>query len=131
MIGTRESSNPSRAPRLPLQVFFDGDCPLCAREIEHYRQLVCDERLIFIDISREDFMPGAHGRSLAEFMAQMHVRDAQGDWYRGVDAFPVIWSALPGRRYRWLGRFLGLPGCTFLARLAYRVFAANRHRLRG
>lgn len=118
-------------PVWPLTVFYDGGCPVCSREIAHYRRLEHGARLEFVDISAPGFVPESYGHSLAEFMARMHVRDANGRFAVGVDAFPLIWQALPHRRYHLAARLLQLPGIRQLASLAYRIFAANRHRLRN
>lgn len=85
----------------------------------------------FVDISAAGFDPARYGRSREAFMAQLHVRDAAGAWYRGVDAFPVLWRPLPGRGYRLLGALLGLPGVHGAARAGYWVFARLRRYLPG
>jgi len=110
----------------PLTVFYDGSCRVCAREMAHYRTKSHGGRLLFVDISDPHFDPQTYGRSLEVFMAQMHVIDAQGRLFLGVDAFPVIWDALPGPLYRLLGRTLRCPGIHRLARLGYRAFARLR-----
>jgi len=110
----------------PLTVFYDGSCVVCAREMRHYMRQEHGGRLLFVDISDPHFVPTPYGRSLEEFMAQMHVIDARGRFYLGVDAFPAIWAALPGRFYRLLGRILLWPGIHCLARFGYRAFARMR-----
>jgi predicted DCC family thiol-disulfide oxidoreductase YuxK len=90
------------APR-PV-VFYDGDCPLCRREIAHYRRLDSEARLCWIDAAADTEALARHGLSLQAAMAELHVLDTAGRWQRGVDAFLVIWQHLPG--YRWLGRLI-------------------------
>lgn len=118
-----------RKPALPLTVFYDGSCVVCATEMEHYMRKNREGRLVFVDISDPDFDSGRYGGSREEFMAQMHVLDAQGRFYRGVDAFAVIWGVFPGRHYRLLGWFIEQPGVHLLARLGYRGFARLRRYL--
>lgn len=114
----------------PLEVFYDGSCIVCSREIEVYRRHNPQDRLRFIDISAEDFNADAYDRSRDEFMAQMHVRDADGQYYTGVDAFLQIWQAYPERSiYRLFGAFLDLPGIRLLARAGYALFARYRYLL--
>jgi len=113
-------------PTFPLTVFYDGSCIVCSREIGRYRGLSSGDRLRFIDISAPDFAAETYGRSREEFMVQLHVRDARGVFFLGVDAFPVLWSALPGAGYRWLVRCIGLPGIHLLAVIGYRLFARLR-----
>jgi predicted DCC family thiol-disulfide oxidoreductase YuxK len=110
----------------PLTVFYDGGCPVCSREIDHYRRMSSGDKLIFVDISDPDFDPKPYGRTLEEFMDEMHAMDADGCFYRGVDAFCALWQGLPVRFYGRIGEILGLPGIHLLARIGYRVFARLR-----
>lgn len=116
-------------PVFPLNVFYDGSCPVCSREIAHYRGLDRHERLYFIDISSPSFDAGAWGLKRTGLMKEMHVQDACGRLYRGVDAFRALWLGLPRPLYHRLSRLLGLPGLHLLAVLGYRVFARLRHLL--
>ncbi|AMV73418.1 DUF393 domain-containing protein [Desulfuromonas carbonis] len=113
-------------PEFPLSVFYDGSCRVCSREIDHYRNLEHGGKLIFVDISAPDFEPALYGRSRREFMVQMHVRDAGGRYFLGVDSFPAIWEALPGPGYHRLAKLIRLPGIHLLATLGYRLFARLR-----
>ena len=118
------------ATAFPLQIFYDGACLVCATEIGHYRKRNPQNRLAFIDIRGDAFDPGAYGKSQADFMAQMHVLDAEGTFYTGVDAFMTLWQAYPsGSLYRLLSAVLGLPGINLASRIGYRLFARYRHLL--
>lgn len=119
----------SREILFPLTVFYDGSCPVCSREISYYRGLSRDGRLDFIDISAPSFDAAKWGLDQAALMKAMHVKDAAGSLYLGVDAFRALWLGLPGLRYRRLSQLLGLPGLHLLAVLGYRVFARFRHLL--
>jgi predicted DCC family thiol-disulfide oxidoreductase YuxK len=79
-------------------VLFDGGCPLCAGEIAHYRRLSGADRLTWVDVSRERSLEARFGVTLAEAMARLHVRDAEGRWRTGAFAFAELWSHLPGCR---------------------------------
>ena len=85
-------------------VFFDGGCPYCRREIEHYRRLHGADRLLWIDITQEEAMLEANGLRKEDAMARFHVRDASGIWHIGAWGFVELWSHLPA--YRWLARLL-------------------------
>ncbi len=119
----------SRDTLFPLTVFYDGNCPVCSREIAHYRALNRVGQLCFVDISEPSFDAGAWALDRTELFKAMHARDAAGRLYFGVDAFRVLWLGLPGPRYRRLSRLLGLPGLHLLAVLGYWVFARLRHLL--
>jgi predicted DCC family thiol-disulfide oxidoreductase YuxK len=114
-------------PAFPLTIFFDGACRVCAAEMAVYRSRETSGRLLFVDISAHDFVPGSHGISLEDFMAQLHVIDSTGAVYRGVEGFWAIWQAFPGSSwYGLLGRLIMLPGINGLAWLGYRLFARYR-----
>jgi len=113
-------------PTWPLAIFYDGACSVCSREIEHYLGLPHGGRLTAIDISRPGFVAADFGLDAASVHQRMHVRDRSGTLWVGVDAFPVIWAALPGRGYAFLAWLVRLPGVHLLARLGYAVFARNR-----
>lgn len=118
------------ATAFPLQIFYDGSCIVCSTEIESYRKRNPENRLRFIDISAEDFKPEMYGRCADEFMARMHVRDGEGNFYTGVEAFMTIWQAYPsGSIYRLFSALIGLPGVNLLSRCGYSLFARYRHLL--
>lgn len=87
-------------------VFYDGKCPLCRREIEHYRRLRGAEQLIWIDITRDDAVLASHGLQRETAMARLHVLDTAGQWRTGAWGFVELWSHLPA--YRWLARILSM-----------------------
>lgn len=114
----------------PLQIFFDGSCRVCSAEMETYRRKNPHHRLEFVDISDDHFRPAEHGKSLGDFMAELHVRDAAGNFFTGIDAFITIWQAFPsGSVWRLAATALGLPGIHLLSRGGYRAFARYRHLL--
>jgi predicted DCC family thiol-disulfide oxidoreductase YuxK len=114
----------------PLKIFYDGSCRVCSAEMASYRRKNPQNRLQFVDISAPGFQPQDYGRTLADFMAELHVCDARGEFATGMDAFVAIWQAFP-RRSLWRGMALlvGLPGIAPLSRAGYRLFARYRHLL--
>jgi predicted DCC family thiol-disulfide oxidoreductase YuxK len=109
-------------------VFYDGGCPLCRREIAHYRRIDRSGRICWIDAATDHEALARHGLSLEQAMAELHVLDTTGAWRRGLDAFITIWTHLPP--YRWLARLAGLPGLKQVLAVAYRLFARWRYRRR-
>jgi predicted DCC family thiol-disulfide oxidoreductase YuxK len=118
--------------QFPLRIFYDGACPLCSREIEHYRRQDRAARLVPVDISVPGFDPGPFGIPLSAFTFELHAIDQAGQIYRGVEAFRAIWQAFPDSTgYRALATVVALPVINPLARLGYRLFARVRPRLPG
>ena len=112
----------------PLTIFYDGACSVCSSEMGHYRK-VADERVRFVDIASVDFSAEAYGRSSDDFQRELHVCDADGSFYTGVEAFRKLWEALPSPFYPLLSVIVGLPGVNLAARTGYAVFAHYRHLL--
>ncbi len=84
-----------------LTVFFDGGCPLCAREIAFYRRRRNAGDIDWVDVDGLDGPDAAPGLTKARALGRFHVRGAGGRMVDGGEAFALLWSALPG--FRWLG----------------------------
>jgi predicted DCC family thiol-disulfide oxidoreductase YuxK len=112
-----------------IEVFFDGACPLCRREITWLRRLDGDRRRIrFTDIDAPGFVPGAVGRTRAELMARIHGRLPDGTLVTGVEVFRRLYAAVG---WRALVAVTRLPGIRHALDAAYAVFARHRLRLTG
>lgn len=109
-------------------VLFDGGCPLCRREVAHYRRLEASAALDWVDISASEEQIQAFGVSIEQAMARFHVRDAQGRWQTGAWGFMELWSHLPG--YRFAARLLRTLRLVPLVDRAYSPFARWRLRRR-
>jgi predicted DCC family thiol-disulfide oxidoreductase YuxK len=114
-------------PACPV-VFYDGDCPLCRREIAHYRRIDKARRLRWVDAASDAKALAVHGLSHEQAMAELHVRDGTGGWHRGIDAFILIWTRLPA--YRWLAHAVSILRLRRPLAFAYRHFAVWRYRRR-
>ena len=115
----------TRKPAMPT-VFYDGQCPLCSREIAHYRGLRGADNLRWVDITRDHEALTEHGLDYETAMARFHVRDAAGIWQTGAWGFAELWSNLPA--YRWLAYLLRTIRLLPLLDRVYVVFARRRRR---
>ncbi len=111
-----------------VEVFYDGACPLCTREIRWLGRLDRQHRIRFTDITAEGFDASLLGVSLAALMDRIHGRLADGSLIEGVEVFRRLYAAVG---FRWLVRATRLPLIAPLLDLAYRVFAKNRLKLTG
>ena len=111
---------------LAMNVFFDGACPLCRREISFYRGLRPLSPVCFADVS-DDTAPLPPGSTREELLARFHVRSTSGELLSGARAFLALWTVLPG--WRWLARAGRLPGATWVIDLTYHLFLRWRPRL--
>ncbi len=109
----------------PLAIFYDGACGLCSTEITYYRSLT-DKRVQFVDIAAPDFDAESFGKTVADFQKKLHARDAEGQYFTGVEAFRQLWDTLPSPFYPLLSTFVGLPGIHLAARAGYAITAKFR-----
>ena len=87
-----------------LKTFYDGGCPMCSREIEHYRSIDRAQRIDWIDITSDDAALAEAGLDRETAMRRLHVREPDGRLLSGVAAFTAIWQRLP--RWRGLARLI-------------------------
>ena len=65
-----------RSPHWPLTIYYDGDCPLCAREIRFLNRHANAQRLLLIDIGSEAFQADCVG--IDTLINRLHARFADG-----------------------------------------------------
>jgi predicted DCC family thiol-disulfide oxidoreductase YuxK len=112
-----------------VEVYFDGECPLCIREIGVLRLLDRKRRRIrFTDIAEPDFDAAAHGVSYDDLMARIHGRLPDGRLIEGVEVFRRLYDAVG---FGLLVRLTRLPLVAPALDAAYLWFAANRLHLTG
>ena len=111
-----------------VEVFFDGDCPLCSREIAALRRMDRRKRIRFTDIAAAEFSPEQIGKSMAELMDQIHGRLPDGTWIVGVEVFRRLYSAVG---FSWLVAATRLPLISPLMEFGYRQFAKRRLKWTG
>lgn len=124
------SETQSNQARDTLTVLYDGQCPLCQREIAHVQGLAqrsADAGLCFVDISAQADTASQYAADRAALLARFHVQRADGSRIDGAAAFTAMWARLPG--WRWLARFAQLPGMLHVLEVAYRGFLRIRPQL--
>ncbi len=113
-----------------FEVFYDGDCPLCIKEIRLLQWMDRKKRRIcFTDIAAPTF--DAHndtGKDQHELMAEIYGRLPSGELVTGMEVFRQLYGSVG----------LGLlfaptawPGLRPVFDAAYRCFARNRLRITG
>lgn len=113
-------------PSWPLTLYYDGACPLCAREIRLLRRHASATRLQLVDIAAAGFDPAPLGLSQVQLQARLHARFADGRWVSGLDA--TFWSWCAAGLGRWAAP-LRWPLLRPLLELAYRLFCRLRPQL--
>ncbi|MFO0683180.1 MAG: DUF393 domain-containing protein [Sandaracinus sp.] len=108
-----------------LEIFFDGECPLCRREVAMLSWLDRRRRLVMTDIAAPGFdAHAATGRDLATLMGRLHGRALpSGEILEGVEVFRRAYAAIG------LGPLVSLTRLGPIAALldaGYAWFAKNR-----
>ncbi|MCR9295827.1 MAG: DUF393 domain-containing protein [bacterium] len=112
-----------------IEVFYDGDCPLCLREIQMLKWLDRRRgRIQFTDIASPDFQAERYGKTFDELMAEIHGRTPDGEWLIGVEVFRRLYSAVG---FSWMVAPTRLPAIKQLLDVGYRSFAKYRLPLTG
>lgn len=111
-----------------IEVFYDGACPLCMREIAMLRRRDRRGRIRFTDIADAAFDAHAYGKTHDELMAKMHGRLPDGTWVQGVEVFRRLYVAVG---FAWLVAPTRLPLISHALDWGYAIFARNRLRWTG
>lgn len=118
----------STAAAYEIEVFFDGGCPLCLREMALVRRWDRRHKIRLTDIDSASFQTADTGKSYEELMARMHGRLPDGTWVDGVEVFRRIYAAVGFAR---LAALIRLPLISPILDFGYALFAKNRLRLTG
>ena len=113
---------PARAARAPRDtLYYDGQCPLCRREMSRLRA-ARGAAIALVDIHSlgDDTPVDRH-----ELLRTLHLRRADGQWLRGADANVSAWDNTD--KARWLA-LLRWPVVRHIVDLGYRLWAAWRYR---
>lgn len=111
-----------------IEVFYDGACPLCMREIRMLRGRDHRRRIRFVDIAGDGFDAASVGLTWEKLMERIHGRLPDGTLVEGVEVFRRLYSAVG---FGPLVALTRLPGIRQLLDVAYHAFARNRLRPTG
>ncbi|QNN22577.1 DUF393 domain-containing protein [Planctomycetales bacterium ZRK34] len=110
-------------PTWQIKLLYDGQCPLCSREIAMLRRRDREGRIAFEDITGDGFDPGRYGLTQSEVEGFMHGVLPDGTVVRGVDVFVHAYRAAG---LRWLAAPMTWPILRWVFAGLYRVFARFR-----
>ncbi len=81
---------------VPLTVYYDKSCPMCATEMHVIQGLDWRGRLKLVDCSDAGFDDGdaaKEGVTREAMMTKLHVRDPEGRWLVALDAFEAVYAS--------------------------------------
>ena len=112
-----------------LEVYTDGQCPLCLWMRERVERRDRFQRVRWLDY-RDPQVQASTPYSFKELDAAMHARRISGgNWSAGYSAWLEVMRVLP--RWRYLVPLLSIWPFTALGRLLYRLVATRRYKLFG
>lgn len=111
-----------------IELFYDGGCPLCKREIAYIRKRDKKQEIRFTDLDSAEITIDRYGKTHEELMAQIHARLPDGTWIIGVEVFRQLYSIIG---YKWLVAFSRWPLVRQFLDFGYRIFARNRLKWTG
>jgi predicted DCC family thiol-disulfide oxidoreductase YuxK len=111
-----------------IKVLFDGECPLCAREISFLRRRDRRRLIAFEDIAAPGFDATRYGLDQTAVMSRIHGVLPDGVVIEGVEVFRRLYTAVG---LGWMIAPTRWPLLRGLFERAYRVFARNRLRWTG
>ena len=107
-----------------LQVFYDGGCLVCSREIAAYKKMGSSREIHWTDVNAGHDRFIAKGVTRESALRRFHVLTPDGTMLVGVDAFHALWAVLPTTKL--LAFALGNGYIRQFAKPFYEVFATIR-----
>lgn len=86
----------SAVPNWEITLLYDGDCPLCLREVNFLRKKDAGRGLVnFVDIADDNYTAAAHGGiDFETAMGRIHAVLADGTVIKNVEVFRQIYRIL-------------------------------------
>jgi predicted DCC family thiol-disulfide oxidoreductase YuxK len=123
---TEKNSNSS----WKVKLLYDGDCPLCMREVRFLRKKDQGRGLVnLVDIAKDNYDPNEHsGVDYKSAMGRIHAILPDGTILRDIEAFRYVYEVLG---MGWIYSLTKLPRIGKLANWFYSIWAKLRLRLTG
>ena len=105
-------------------VYFDGQCPLCSREIQFYQRQRGAENVNWIDVTKVGISDLPLGLTKEDALARFHIVNFKGQLISGGEAFSSLWLSLPA--FCWAGKFFKINFLASLLEVMYNLFLPCR-----
>ena len=125
-----EVENLSLHPTWQIKLLYDGECPLCLREVNFLRKRDAGRGLVaFVDVAADDYRPEANGDiSFEAAMGRIHALLPDGTILQNVAVFRRVYEILG---MGWVYAATKLPLVGALVDAVYGVWADRRLALTG
>ncbi|HEY9749033.1 MAG TPA: DUF393 domain-containing protein [Allocoleopsis sp.] len=87
---------PTNSPSWKIKLLYDGECPLCLREVNFLTKRDAGRGLVaFVDIAQDDYDPQANGGvDFETAMGRIHAVLADGTVIKNVEVFRRVYEIL-------------------------------------
>lgn len=121
---------PDESPTWKVKLLFDGECPLCVREVNFLKKKDAGRGLVsFVDIADPAYDPAANaGLDYATAMGRIHAIEADGTVVQDVRVFRRVYEELG---MGWVYAATKVPAVEAVANQVYGVWARARLALTG
>lgn len=91
-----EPATPPGSPSWQIKLLYDGECPLCLREVNFLQRRDAGRGLVaFVDIADENYTPEAHGGvDFETAMGRIHAVLPDGTVIKNVEVFRRVYETL-------------------------------------
>lgn len=113
-----------------IKLLYDGQCPLCVREVNFLRKRDAGRGLVaFVDIADDDYDPAENGGIDFEIaMGRIHAIAADGTIIKNIEVFRRVYETLG---MGWVYAITKLPIIGAIADRIYEIWADFRLALTG
>lgn len=127
---TQSSQAVSSLPTWQIKLLYDGECPLCVREVNFLRSRDAGRGLVeFVDIAADDYNPEVNGGvDFATAMGRIHAVLPDGTLVKNVEVFRRVYEILG---MGWVYAVTKLPIMGAIANFIYGIWADWRLALTG
>lgn len=108
------------------KVFFDGNCPICRKEIKTYQRLSLDKKIEWYDVSKDKNISKTINKTQKDCLKIFHVVDENNDLKTAIDAFLVIWKKT--KYFRYLNIVFKIPFFKKFIEFLYIKYAKYRYK---
>jgi len=107
-----------------LKLLYDGECPICKREICILQKKDTQSKVTFVDISSDEFSPVEQNNiDYNTAMSQIHAIDSKGNVLVGLPAFAAVYAR---SQFLATSTFLRIPFIMKILNPFYTLFAKKR-----
>ena len=127
-VSTESNDNPSAKSNWQIKLLYDGECPLCVREVNFLTKKDAGRGIVnFVDIASLDYDPKANaGIDFATAMGRIHAILPNGTIVKNVEAFRLVYEYLG---IGWIYAATKIPLVGAIADWIYGIWADWRLKL--